>query len=134
MHGAWQHAATSDADFYVWMNDDTYLLPGCIARLLATWKEYAAAGKERCIVVASCYDPKTGNHSYGGELTRGGHPGKPIAVPPDPDVPKVCETFNGNCVLVPKAAFKVLAVMRRFLHSMSDSAYVLYATPHVLPL
>lgn len=134
MHHAWQNAATSDADFYLWLNDDTELLPGCIAQMLATWQQWVAAGKERCIVVASCYDPETRTHSYGGELTRGRHPGRPIAVLPDPKMPKVCTTFNGNCVLVPKATFKALGFMRRFRHAMSDTDYGLYATRKDIPV
>jgi GT2 family glycosyltransferase len=134
MHLAWQHAAKADPEFYLWMNDDTYLLPKCLHTLLQTWKQYAAAGQERCIVVASCYDPETGKHSYGGEMTRGGHPGRPIAVLPDPQSPKVCETFNGNCVLVPRATFRVLGILRRFRHSISDTDYGLYATRHGFPV
>jgi len=134
MHLAWQRAAGSHADFYLWMNDDTNLLPGCITQLLRTWEERAAVGQQRCIVVASCYDPETGKHSYGGEMTRGKHPAKPIPVEPDPMLPRFCRTFNGNCVLVPEATFKTLGFMRRFQHSFSDTDYGLYATRSGIPV
>jgi GT2 family glycosyltransferase len=134
MHLAWQHAAQRDYEFYLWMNDDTYLRPQCISTLLRTHEQYAAAGCEACVVVASCYDPETGKHSYGGEMVRDGHPGRATAVLPDLHVPKVCETFNGNCVLVPRAAFRVLGFMRRFRHSISDTDYGLYATRRGVPV
>jgi GT2 family glycosyltransferase len=134
MHLAWQHAAETDADFYLWMNDDTFLLPGCIRTLERTWREFASGGRERCIVVASCLDPKTGARSYGGENTRDGHPGRPVAVLPDPSLPKVCETFNGNCVLVPKATFAALGIMRKFRHAISDTDYGLLATRKGIPV
>jgi hypothetical protein len=67
MHLAWRCAAGTDPEFYLWLNDDTYLRPRCLATLLGTYEEYAAVGQERRIVVASCCDPATGEHSYGGE-------------------------------------------------------------------
>jgi GT2 family glycosyltransferase len=134
MHLAWRHAAEGDYEFYLWMNDDTHVRPGCTATLLNTHQQYAAAGQEACIIVASCYDPDTGKHSYGGEMVRDRHPGKAIAVLPDPHLPKSCDTFNGNCVLVPRAVFKALGFMRRFRHSMSDTDYGLYATRNHLPV
>jgi GT2 family glycosyltransferase len=134
MYLAWRHAAGSDPEFYLWMNDDTYLLPGAVKNLVHTWSEYAAVGRDRCIVVASCYDPQTGKHSYGGEMIRGAHPARPIPVHPDPHVARECATFNGNCVLVPRATFQVLGFMRRFSHSMSDTDYGLYASRCGIPV
>src|ERR1035441_10862836 len=68
MYLAWQHAAKADPDFYLWLNDDTYVLKGCLQKLLDTWGESVACGRESCIVVASCRDPDTGAHSYGGVM------------------------------------------------------------------
>jgi GT2 family glycosyltransferase len=127
MRFAWEVAARADPDFYLWLNDDTCLLPGCLGTLLATWKYIVSVGKERCIVIGSCCDPQTGELSYGGRRKSCKHPAKLILVPPDPVMPRACETFNGNCVLVPREAFKVLGFMRRFQHSMSDSDYGLLA-------
>jgi GT2 family glycosyltransferase len=133
MHVAWQHASRADADFYLWLNDDTYLLSGCIQQLLVTWGQYAARGKESCIVVASCRDPDTGEHSYGGEICAG-RPDCFTPVLPDPASAKECHTFNGNCVLVPKATFKILGLMRTFQHATSDTDYGLFAIRHNLPV
>lgn len=133
MYVAWQHAAKTDADFYLWLNDDTYLLPGCIQKLMATWSEYASRGKESCIVVASCRDPDTGRHSYGGEV-RTGRPDCYDPVLPDPVSAKECATFNGNCVLVPKATFRALGFIRRFQHALSDTDYGLLAIRNGLPV
>jgi GT2 family glycosyltransferase len=133
MYLAWQHAAQSDPDFYLWMNDDTFVLPGCIQQLLVTWNEYAARGKERCIVLASCRDPDTGVHSYGG-VVREKRPDCFTPVLPDPTLAKECDTLNGNCVLIPKPTFQVLGFARRFQHSFSDADYGLFATRHGFPV
>ena len=130
---AWQYAAKADPDFYLWLNDDTYVLPGCIRKLFATWSEYAARGQEGCIVVASCRDPDTGQHSYGGVM-RTGRPDCYAPVLPDPLSAKECVTFNGNCVLVPKAAFLIVGIMRRFQHALSDTDYGLLAARNGLPI
>jgi GT2 family glycosyltransferase len=128
MRVAWQHATRIEPDFYLWINDDTCLRLGCLATLFATWKESAVTGREDCIVVASCCDPVTGEHTYGGQLVRGAHPARTTAILPDPRHVKSCDTFEGNCVLVPKAAFKTLGILTRFQHAGSDTDYGLRAT------
>jgi len=79
MRFAWEVAAGADPDFYLWLNDDTCLLPGCLGTLLATWKYIVSVGKERCIVVGSCCDPQTGEFSYGGRRKSCKHPAKLIS-------------------------------------------------------
>ena len=127
MRLAWQHAAEASPDFYLWLNDDTLLRPGCIDKLLQVWERGVTTGDDSCIVVGSCCDPETGEHSYGGEVLSGGHPGRPRAVPAQSAQVQRCDTFNGNCVLVPRAAYEVLGMMRAFEHAISDTDYGLRA-------
>lgn len=127
MRLAWQCATETQPEFYLWLNDYTYLRPGCIETLLSAWRKFAITGDESCIVVGSCCDPESGKHSYGGEILFGGHPGRSQPVLPYAGEVQRCDTFNGNCVLVPKAAFDVLGMMRPFQHAISDTDYGLRA-------
>jgi len=127
MRLAWQHAAQRDPDFYLWLNDDTLLRPDCLAVLLAAWNESATPSGNGGIVVGTCCDPITAEFSYGGQMLRGHHPARLRPVAPDPVSVKRCDTFNGNCVLVGRAAFQTLGIMRSFKHAISDTDYGLLA-------
>ena len=127
MRLAWQYAAQRDPDFYLWLNDDTLLHPDCLAVLLAAWNEAAAPGGKGCVVVGSCCAPITAEFSYGGQVLRGRHPAKLRPVEPDPVRIKQCDTFNGNSVLIDRAAFQTVGIMRSFKHAMSDTEYGLLA-------
>lgn len=64
MHLAWQTAAkTKDYDYYLWINDDTFIYEGAIENLLST----ATLHKGKAIITSACEDTKT--HSY---ITYGG--------------------------------------------------------------
>ncbi|MCD8313770.1 MAG: glycosyltransferase family 2 protein [Bacteroidales bacterium] len=113
MHAAWTEAAKRDYDFYLWLNDDTVLLPGAIGVLL----ENSYYLKHNSIVVGTAVD-SAGNYSYGGR-TRSGK-----IVAPDPTIPVVCDIFNGNVVLVPKSVYKAVGMMDPFYsHSFGDFDY-----------
>lgn len=131
MRLAWRHACQADPDAYFWLNDDTVLEPGALISLFATIEPLAP---NPCIAVGSCYDPATREHTYGGEDLYTRHPGqlKPVA-PGDPEV-KSCDTFNGNCVLVNRAAFRLLGPVTSFQHAMADTDYGLRATRLGIPI
>lgn len=129
MRRAFEIAELEDPEFYLFLNDDTHLLPGALAGLLRTHRELAAAGVRRCVVVGSTVDPETGTQSYGG-WRRGSRlePARLTLVPPaDRAVP--CDTMNGNCVLVPReVAWLVGNLDPTFTHRMGDLDYGLRAT------
>jgi GT2 family glycosyltransferase len=131
---AWRHAARASPAFYLWLNDDTNLLPGGLATLLKTWEDQHAAGLASGIVVGSCCDPVTGEHSYGGVRMRDAHPGRLDKVVPDPVRVIRCDTFEGNLVLIPKTTFEVLGIARTFRHSIMDNDYGLFAKRHRIPV
>lgn len=124
MRLAWSFASQKNPDAYFWLNDDTFLYPGALASLLKVADRFAG---EPCIVVGSCRDAATGRHTYGGEIARSRHPGQTLPLLPDDTETKRCDTFNGNCVLVARAAFRKLGPMRSFGHAMADTDYGLKA-------
>ena len=113
MCAAWNEAAKEDPDFYIWLNDDTVLRPGAFCVLL----ENSAYLKHKAIVAGTAVD-SNGRYSYGGRTTYG------KIIPPDPVIPVVCDVFNGNLVLVPRAVYEVLGTMDPFYsHSFGDLDY-----------
>lgn len=142
MRLAWDHAARQTPDFFLWLNDDVTLLEGALKRLLESFyatdcsqprsvhhgspiNEYgppnAEPGKDT-IIVGSCCDSDTGEHTYGGQSLLGRHPFKLAPVRPGKR-PLPCDTFNGNVVLVPRSVFEKVGNMRAFRHAMGDTDY-----------
>lgn len=122
MRLAWEHAALCDPDFYLWLNDDTILDPGAINTLYATWEGQAGAGRPNTVVVGSCRDPETGEHTYGGKKRVSGHPLILESMLPQ-DKPLPCDTFEGNVVLVPRVVFQKIGFIAEFQHAMGDTDY-----------
>lgn len=126
MRLAWEHAACEDFDFYLWMNDDTVLLPGALTAMFRTGAEASSGGTRDVIVVGSCRDPSTARHTYGGLARPGRHPARLLPVVPS-DHAQLCDTFNGNLVLVPRSVFRRIGNMRSFAHAIGDNDYGLSA-------
>jgi len=130
---AWRHAASAAPGFYLWLNDDVVLRDGALETLLAVTRNDCSRA---AVVVGSCCDPETRKHSYGGHLLSGRrrHPARLSPVVPDPIHALACDTFNGNCVLITRAAFQRLGLVRRFKHAMGDTDYGLLARRNGIPV
>ena len=110
---AWEEAAKEDFDFYIWLNDDTILLPGALGVLL----ENSSYLRHKAILAGTAKD-SSGRLSYGGRTRKG------RLIPPDETIPIPCDTFNGNLVLVPRYAFKALGTMDpHYSHSFAPDGY-----------
>jgi GT2 family glycosyltransferase len=131
MRLAWERAAQSDPEYYFWLNDDTMLRRDVLTTFLQTADK---AKRSACIVVGSCCDAATGAQTYGGQRLLGKHPGQLSLIVPDAAVVKDCDTFNGNCVLVTRAAYHALGIMRVFKHSTGDTDYGLMARRQAIPI
>lgn len=127
---AFEHAMLDRYDYYLWLNDDTCLDPDALARMIMTHRALAAKTVGPVIVVGSTRDPDTGEFTYGGwrACTRRLGPTTWEKVPPDMEAPIDCDTFNGNCVLIPaNAATKVGNIDPVFRHGLGDIDYGLRA-------
>jgi GT2 family glycosyltransferase len=122
-------ARTSNPDFFLLLNDDTTLFPNAVRGLLDTCGQVSAAGP--AIVVASAADPLTGQFTYGG-VRRADALRRMRFVPLAPGAaPLPCETFNGNCVLIPRAIIDQIGFLDAvFTHAMADIDYGLRAAKH----
>lgn len=115
MYASWEWAASMKKyDFYLWLNDDTFLYNDCIKTLY----EASSAKDDRCIIVGPTVDTATRQRvTYGGRIK-----GKGIA-PVDGEMTKV-DYFNGNIVLVPADVYQKLGNLDYyFTHSKGDFDY-----------
>lgn len=121
MHKAWEAAAKDkEHDFYLWLNDDTNIVPDCIERLLAL----SSANKDTAIIIGSTC--ATGNPN---QVTYGGWKNGKLVT--DLTKPNKCETMNGNIVLIPKSVYDVLGMNDpTFRHCLGDTDYALRAKEH----
>lgn len=117
MRKAWAEAARTGFDFYLWLNDDTYLQPDAVAHLL---DESARHDDSAIIVGATCASDDAQTVTYGGWQDD-----KLIS---DISSATRCETFNGNIVLVPRGVFDALGLNTDiFRHRGGDTEYGLRA-------
>ena len=112
MYRAWSKAAeTKDYDFYMWLNDDTFLLPDAISSLLSS-----AVNKKDSIIVAGIRSQKAEIVTYSGY-----YQGKLLV--PNGNLQE-CDTFNGNCVLIPGIVYQTVGNLDwHFRHAIGDIDY-----------
>jgi len=122
MRLAWLSAIPSKPDFYLWLNDDTILLPAAVAHLLKSYREYDA----RTIVVGRCVDPLTGVTTYGGYVRQAGV--SRVSFRHLEVGEHLCDTMNGNCVLFPASVVSDIGINSPlFIHQYGDNDYGLRA-------
>lgn len=111
---------TDKTDYYMLVNDDVVFIPGAIERLVERQKN--APVQKKAVIVGATAD-QSGNTSYGGTRLLSKHFAKFALIEPSKEYMR-CDTFNGNCVLVPQNVFfQVGNVDPVYRHSMSDYDY-----------
>jgi len=124
MRVAFAEAMQSDFDYYLWVNDDTHLLPEALDILLSTAEVLEQQGKA-AIVVGSTFHPVHETWTYGGirrEFTWKGV--RLTTVLPSASAPQPCDTVNGNCTLIPRSvAQKVGNLDPAYRHAIGDFDY-----------
>ncbi len=127
-----QRARQCGAAFLLWLNDDVVLLPTALAALLET--SSAAGG---AIAIGCLVDPDTGDASYGGQrATSSWHPLR-LQLVAASGIAQPCDTFQGNCVLVPAATADRLRGIDPLFHGvqgMADTDYGLRARRMGIPI
>lgn len=119
MWTAWEEARKhNDYDFYLWLNDDTYIYNDCIDNLI---NSCLRMGSNSIIVGAVQWKDHSKGISYGARYD------KKHLKAPDGEL-RESYSFNGNIVLVPKSVFNVVGNLDyRFRHSRGDIDYGLRA-------
>ena len=130
MHKAFGAALEDSREFeyYLWLNDDTFLYENCIAELLAAHTELSARGKEKSIIIPSTRDPKTDAFSYGGYRKNPSINKISMSLVGETAQLEPCDTFCGNCVLIPaQVAAMVGNINYAYQHRWGDTDYGLRA-------
>ncbi len=114
MRRAWTFAKESgNFDAYLWLNDDTFILPG---GLLSLFEEYISIG-EPTVLSAACKVPGKQEFSYGG------HHENMRPLPPNGLIQEVTY-INGNLVLISKEVEeKVGIISSAYTHYLGDFDY-----------
>jgi GT2 family glycosyltransferase len=127
MRLAWGEALKGGYDHYLWLNDDTLLYPDALERVLSTAEGRRQREGEDVIAVGTTQDPVTRKTTYGGMRKRAGLFVEFALVEPSSE-PVRCDTFCGNCVLVPASiAARVGNLSDSFKHQLGDFDYGLRA-------
>lgn len=116
MYLAWHTAAGFDYDYYLWLNDDVYIMSFGLITLLRDSREF----DHKSIICGVC-EANDGSVSYSGYTKKNKKlipTGQPVG----------CDYFNGNMVLIPKYVFhKIGNLDPLFHHGQGDFDYGLRA-------
>ena len=113
MYIAWETAAKAkDYNFYLWLNDDSFIRDKAIDTLLRD----SSVTNDKAIIVAAMQSEITYETTYSGHNKNG-------KIDPNGKLQE-CETFNGNCVLIPQVVFhRVGNLDWTFHHAIGDLDY-----------
>ncbi|MCQ2959435.1 MAG: glycosyltransferase family 2 protein [Bacteroidales bacterium] len=114
MRKAWEEAAKYDYDYYLWLNDDVELRYDALQRM---FDESTSQSDEAIIVGSTCSKDDCNKITYGGWRKKE-HPVQDVSKP------QLCETMNGNVVLIPKYVFQCVGFNDSvFSHAVGDVDY-----------
>ncbi len=128
MHQGFGRALERPADYYLWLNDDTELLPDALQRLLDQHAQLQRTQGGPCIVVGATADRRSGRVTYGGRVARSRLRRFSYDIVWSDSHPVPCEAIEGNCVLIAREiAQRVGNLDPAFEHAMGDTDYGLRA-------
>lgn len=123
---AWKMAVSHNSshsvyNYYLWLNDDTFIYPKTISSLL----EISKQKNDQAIITGCTVDTKTKSKlTYGGR-DKTGH----IPLPSKDDTPTSVVMINGNIVLIPDYVYKKNGMLDPyFTHARGDFDYGLRAS------
>lgn len=123
MRLAWEEAAKNDYDYYLWLNDDTFLFKDALENILSTSENVG----DRAILVGPTMSINNSVCTYGISVN-----GKLLI--PDGNIQEGYE-MNGNFVLISKKVYQVLGnIDRHYHHAGGDTHYGLLAQKNGIPV
>jgi len=125
---AYDNASDYKSDFYLLLNDDTYLYNDAVRKALNVYIEKSSKGDPRHIVIGSTVNPQSKKISYGGVVrVSHWHPFKYNRLIPREDA-QACDTFHGNFVLIHRSVIEKIGFLDdRYTHFFGDIDYGLVA-------
>ncbi|MEO0970927.1 MAG: glycosyltransferase family 2 protein [Cyanobacteria bacterium J06639_18] len=128
MRLAFAEAMKYSYDYYLWLNDDTFLESDTLDKLLNIQQSLSQKNYVNSIIVGTTQDPITRQPTYGGAVkSKKWYSNKFEFLEPTQDI-QICDAMFGNCVLIPRnVANKVGNIDAAFVHSLGDLDYALRA-------
>jgi len=130
MRAGLNEAYRDEPDFVLWLNDDVELYDDFLARLLAVVYDDESGGVRPAIVAGAVCDPSTKVTTFGGRRSEADvfQPSMSFPLVPASDQVEVCDTMNGNVVLVPRAVYQAVGTIHpKLVHNDGDFDYGLRA-------
>lgn len=129
MRLAFENALHHEFDHYLLLNDDTILHEDAVQLLLDAYQQACDQGCSKSIIVGSTRSPDDNVVTYGGQRRRCRWlPMKLSRITPGKSL-IACDTFNANCVLIPKRVANVVGnISASYTHGMGDYDYGFRAT------
>ena len=115
MFTAWKTAASYiDYDYYLWLNNDTFIFNGTVKKML-----YSSNKKRNKSIIVAAVCSKYSPH----EITYGAFSfNNKLIVPNGKE--QECKCFNGNCALIPKCIYKKIGNLDwHYHHAIGDLDY-----------
>ncbi len=106
MRFAFYEALKNEYDYYLWLNDDTFLHSDAIKLLLETANDIKRQKSRDVIVTGTIKDIDTGKVNYGGRNIKSKFQPLKFIQLESSIKPQQCDTFNGNVVLIPRTVTK----------------------------
>jgi GT2 family glycosyltransferase len=128
MRQAFHSSSSFNTDFYLLLNDDTFLYPDAVRTALDTYLSKSTDNHPEHIVVGSTCDPQCKSLTYGGCIrVSNWHPFRYLHLTPQSN-PQPCDTFNGNFVLIHSSVVNKIGFLdHRYTHQFGDTDYGLTA-------
>lgn len=125
MRMAWNAAISNGAyDSFLLLNDDTNLFPDALTRII----DFSTEIGPRNVIVGSTCDPVDLSFTYGGVRLRKNYIGFRFDRVPPSEIALTCDSFNGNCVLIPADVMHEVGILDDvFEHGFGDYDYGLRA-------
>ncbi|MBI5717887.1 MAG: glycosyltransferase family 2 protein [Burkholderiales bacterium] len=128
MHKGFALAMRRQADHYLWLNDDTVLVPEALSALLSQWAALMREQGRQLILVGATADRESGTISYGGRVRDSRLRPFHYRLVWHAHEPVPCHVMEGNCVLIPReVAQRVGNLDPVYEHAMGDTDYALRA-------
>ncbi|MGA2408203.1 MAG: glycosyltransferase [Bacteroidales bacterium] len=127
MRNSWGNALITDPDYYLLLNDDTFLFCDALKKILSISINYYNEKSNQAIFIGSTKDIKTDIISYGGRKLYSRNRPKGYLIQSNTDWVE-CDLGEANIMLVPRIIVQQIGILsNKFTHGIADYDYTLRA-------
>lgn len=124
---SWTMALASNADYYLLLNDDTFLYQDTLKVLLQSSMDYFKEKANYAICVGTTKDPVSGKATYGGRNLYSKYRPQCYIVQPEAHYVE-CDVANSNIMMVPAGVVAKIGILsKEFTHAIADFDYTMRA-------